>query len=58
MARSNDPDSAGSQFFITLGPAPNLDGSYAAFGRVTEGMDVVQQIAIGDVIETITIEER
>ena len=58
MARSNDPDSAGSQFFITLGPAHNLDGSYAAFGRVTEGMDVVQQIAIGDVIETITIEER
>ncbi len=58
MARSNAPDSAGSQFFITLGAAHNLDGSYAAFGRVTEGMDVVQQIAIGDVIETITIEER
>ena len=58
MARSNDPDSAGSQFFITLGPAHNLDASYAAFGRVTEGMDVAQQIAIGDVIDTITIEER
>lgn len=58
MARSADPDSAGSQFFITLGAAHNLDGQYAAFGRVTEGMESVQQIAIGDVIEAVTIEER
>ena len=58
MARGSDPDSAGSQFFITLGAANNLDGAYAAFGRVTAGMEVVQQIAIGDVIDTITIEER
>lgn len=58
MARSDDPDSAGSQFFITLDAAHNLDGQYAAFGRVTEGMDVVQQIAIGDLIQTITIEEQ
>ena len=58
MARSNDPNSAGSQFFITLGPAHNLDNAYAAFGTVTEGMDVAQKIAIGDVINTITIEER
>ncbi|OGO53309.1 MAG: hypothetical protein A2148_09140 [Chloroflexi bacterium RBG_16_68_14] len=58
MARTADPDSAGSQFFITLEAAHNLDGQYAAFGRVTEGMDVVQQIAIGDTIQTITIEER
>ena len=58
MARTSDPNSAGSQFYITLGPAHNLDGAYAAFGHVTSGMDVAQQIAIGDVIETITIEER
>jgi len=45
MARSQDMDSAGSQFFIVHETAPHLDGSYAAFGRVIEGMDVVNQIA-------------
>ena len=45
MARANDPDSAGSQFFIMLGTADHLDGSYAAFGKVTEGMDIVDKIA-------------
>ena len=48
MARKgNDPDSAGSQFYITLAPAPHLDGQYAIFGRVLEGLDVV--LAIGKV---------
>ena len=45
MARSSDPDSAGSQFFIMHADAPYLDGQYAAFGRVTDGMDVVDAIA-------------
>ena len=45
MARSMDPDSAGSQFFIMHKAAPHLDGEYAAFGEVTEGMDVVNTIA-------------
>ena len=45
MARSQMPDSAGSQFFIMHKNAPHLDGSYAAFGKVTEGMEVVDQIA-------------
>lgn len=45
MARSMHPDSAGSQFFIMHKNAPHLDGSYAAFGKVTEGMDVVNKIA-------------
>ena len=45
MARSMAPDSAGSQFFIMHADAPHLDGSYAAFGKVTEGMDVVDEIA-------------
>ncbi len=45
MARSMKPDSAGSQFFIMHKAAPHLDGEYAAFGRVTEGMDVVNKIA-------------
>ena len=45
MARAMDPDSAGSQFFIMHEDAPHLDGQYAAFGKVTEGMDVVDRIA-------------
>ncbi len=45
MARAMDPNSAGSQFFIMHADAPHLDGSYAAFGKVVEGMDVVDEIA-------------
>jgi peptidyl-prolyl cis-trans isomerase B (cyclophilin B) len=45
MARAQDPNSAGSQFFIMHEDAPHLDGSYAAFGKVIEGMDVVDAIA-------------
>lgn len=44
MARAMHPDSAGSQFFIMHKAAPHLDGSYAAFGKITEGMDVVNKI--------------
>ncbi len=45
MARSQHPDSAGSQFFIMHKDSPHLDGSYAAFGKVTEGIEIVDQIA-------------
>lgn len=45
MARSNHPDSAGSQFFIMHQDAPHLDGAYAAFGQVIDGMDTVDMIA-------------
>ncbi len=45
MARTSIPDSAGSQFFIVHADSPHLDGQYAAFGKVTEGMDVVDEIA-------------
>lgn len=45
MARSMMPDSAGSQFFIMHKTSPHLDGAYAAFGKVTEGMDIVNKIA-------------
>ena len=45
MARSMHPDSAGSQFFIMHQNAPHLDGSYAAFGKLTEGFDVLDRIA-------------
>ena len=45
MARATAPDTAGSQFFIMHGDAPHLDGSYAAFGKVIDGMDTVDKIA-------------
>lgn len=45
MARAMHPDSAGSQFFIMHQDSPHLDGAYAAFGKITEGMDVVDKIA-------------
>jgi peptidyl-prolyl cis-trans isomerase B (cyclophilin B) len=44
MARAKNPDSAGSQFFIMAGDAPSLDGQYAAFGKVINGLDVVEAI--------------
>ena len=45
MARAGHPDSAGSQFFIMHEDAPHLDGSYAAFGKVTKGIEIVDEIA-------------
>ena len=67
MARSQMPDSAGSQFFIMHKTSPHLDGQYAAFGKVTEGQDVVDRIAETDtdfqdrprtpqVMKTVTVE--
>jgi peptidylprolyl isomerase len=47
MARTNDPNSANSQFFICLAPASFLDGKYTVFGQVTSGMDVVDKIKAG-----------
>ncbi|HEU5319564.1 MAG TPA: peptidylprolyl isomerase, partial [Methylomirabilota bacterium] len=55
MARSQDPDSAGSQFYITLAPAPFLDGQYTVFGRVVKGMDVVDRVKPGDRIASVRI---
>ena len=42
MARTDDPDSATTSFFLMLAPAPHLDGKYSAFGRIVEGMDVLE----------------
>ncbi len=50
--------SSGSQFYITLAATPFLDGGYTAFGHVIDGMDVVQSISVGDVIEHIAITEE
>jgi len=55
MARSQDPDSGGSQVYIMLGPAPSLNGKYTAFGHVTKGMDVVDKIRVGDRIASIKV---
>jgi peptidyl-prolyl cis-trans isomerase B (cyclophilin B) len=55
MARRPDPDSATSQFYITLDAASFLDMQYAVFGRVTEGLDVVKKIEMGDVMKTVRI---
>ncbi len=50
MARSQDPDSAGSQFFICLGRAPHLDRQYTAFGKVIKGLDVLTKIGDTEVV--------
>ncbi|MCH8018878.1 peptidylprolyl isomerase [candidate division KSB1 bacterium] len=63
MARQGDamnPEkkSSGSQFYITLKATPFLDGDYSVFGKVVEGMDVVQQIRRGDVMTKVVVEEK
>ncbi len=69
MARSSSPDSAGSQFFIMVEDAPHLDGQYAAFGKVIEGLDVVDEIVSVDtnasdkpyddqVMQTVTVDTK
>jgi cyclophilin family peptidyl-prolyl cis-trans isomerase len=55
MARGDDPDSAGSQFYITLKPARGLDGQYTVFGRVVKGMDLADTLKVGDRIASIRI---
>jgi peptidyl-prolyl cis-trans isomerase B (cyclophilin B) len=56
MARTNDPDSAGSQFYFALEPLAMLDGQYTVFGTITQGQDVADALRIGDTIESVTIE--
>jgi peptidyl-prolyl cis-trans isomerase B (cyclophilin B) len=57
MARSQHPDSAGSQFYITYGPTPHLDGNYTVFGQVVSGMEHVDRIKQGDRMKSVTIVE-
>ncbi len=56
MARSQMPDSAGSQFYFCLGPQSFLDPNYTVFGQTIEGLDVISQLRVGDDIVKITIE--
>jgi peptidyl-prolyl cis-trans isomerase B (cyclophilin B) len=55
MARAQHPDSAGSQFYICLEPQPSLDGKYTVFGKVVQGMDVVEKIRVGDVMQKVEV---
>jgi cyclophilin family peptidyl-prolyl cis-trans isomerase len=57
MARSAMPDSASSQFYITLAPQPKLDGKYAVFGRVIKGLDVLPRIRQGDAVLSLNLVE-
>lgn len=56
MARSQDPNSAGSQFYLCLGDQPFLDSGYTVFGQTVEGIEVVRSLRAGDEIVSITIE--
>lgn len=55
MARSSDPDSASSQFYILKEDAPSLNGQYAVFGKVIKGMEIVDQIKINDKMNSVTV---
>ncbi len=55
MARTPDPNSASSQFYFTLGPASFLDGQYAVFGKVTEGLNVVKELRKGDKMNKVFV---
>ncbi|MDE2321258.1 MAG: peptidylprolyl isomerase [candidate division NC10 bacterium] len=57
MAKTAAPNSAGSQFYITLAPQPRLDSGYTVFGQVVEGMDIVMKIKQGDIMKKVTIIE-
>src|SRR3989344_5582147 len=58
MARTQDPNSATSQFYITLAETPFLDGQYAVFGKVIQGIDVVGKIKVGDRMNKVTISDK
>ncbi len=56
MARAQDPNSADSQFYISLGTHPHLDGSYTVFGQLIEGQEVANQLQVGDRMTAVAIE--
>ncbi len=58
MARTNAPNSSGSQFYICLKPQPHLDGGYTTFGGIRQGMDVVDELSVGDVMTKIRLEAK
>ena len=57
MARSSDPDSASSQFYICFAPQPHLDGQYTVFRQVTDGMELIDVVKQGTIMQKLTIVE-
>lgn len=57
MARTGDPNSAGSQFYICVNPVHFLDGSYAVFGKVIKGLNVADKLVVGDKMTKVTLQE-
>ena len=57
MARANDPDSADSQFYIALGTLPDHDQKYTVFGQVTEGLDILDLVKVGDKMISVVFNE-
>ncbi|MCX7994090.1 MAG: peptidylprolyl isomerase [Fimbriimonadales bacterium] len=58
MARARDPDSASSQFYICLQDQPRLDGNYVIFGKVVEGIEIIDRVQIGDTIQKAVVLEK
>jgi len=58
MARAQNPDSASSQFYICLEDLPQLDGNYVIFGRVVEGIEIIDQVRVGDTIQKAIVLEK
>jgi peptidyl-prolyl cis-trans isomerase B (cyclophilin B) len=58
MARPDAPDSAGSQFYICLKAQPGLDGRYTTLGQVIQGMDVVDQLRVDDIMQKVRLEAK
>jgi len=58
MARSQHPDSAGSQFYICYGSTPHLDGQYTVFGKVVQGIENIDKIKQGDKMTSVAIVEE
>ena len=56
MARTNEPDTAGSQFYLCVNPVHFLDGNYAVFGKIIKGLDVADKLKIGDKMTKVTME--
>lgn len=57
MARAQNPDSADSQFYIALNTLKNLDGKYTIFGKVVEGLEIIEKVRVGDKMLSVTFEE-
>jgi peptidylprolyl isomerase/peptidyl-prolyl cis-trans isomerase B (cyclophilin B) len=58
MARAQDPNSAGSQFYICLASQPSLDGNYTVFGQLIKGYEVIKKIQVGDVMKKVSLKDK